>query len=332
MRTKTVFWAALPLLALAVVSSSKAVMAKPIFAENEGKPCKYCHVPGTSKRAYRGLFYKQNNFSFAGFDDAAEAKKAGVEIGPEPEPKPKSWTPPAAPAVPVAPVPPPVVYKPVYPGPGEVVFGDTAEGVVKDGKPVGKGWTSLFDGKSLKGWVGEKGYWSVVDGAIVGDKKGETPHHHYLFSDKDYGDFELHIDVKMTGYNSGVCARINPKSFDDVPGYQVDMGDGYWGVLWDEHHRQKKIFDFPKADADKIVRAGDWNHYYVRMVGDKITIFLNGVKTADGVDPDGFKSGPLGFQLCHGANTVAAFKNIYVKPIGPVLKSTAPKPAANPVP
>lgn len=224
-------------------------------------------------------------------------------------------------------------------------WGDNEDGMTVNGKPVTKGWTSLFDGKSLKGWIYEKGYWQVKDGAIVGDKGGSTPHHHYMFSAKDYGDFELHIDVKMVGYNSGVCARIHPVSFDDVPGYQIDMGKGFWGCLWDEHHRQTKIFDFPEAEADKILHKEDWNHYYVRMKGTHIVLFLNGVKTAEGDDPGGFASGPLGFQLCHGDNTVASFKNIYVKtkytvkgPNGTEvsdatpLPSTAPKPADPPVP
>jgi len=156
----------------------------------------------------------------------------------------------------------------------------------------------------------------------------------------------MHIDVKMVGYNSGVCCRIHPVTFDDVPGYQVDMGDGYWGCLWDEHHRQKKIFDYPKEEADKILHKDDWNHYYFRMAGHHVTIFLNGVKTAEGDDPGGFDSGPLGFQLCHGDNTVASFKNIYIKtrftipgPDGkPMevksepLKGTAPRPADPPIP
>lgn len=215
---------------------------------------------------------------------------------------------------------------------GVVQWGEGQEGLVRGGKPVGKGWKSLFDGKTLKGWVAEKGYWKVVEGAIVGDKGGSTPHHHYLFSDKDYSDFEMHIDMKMIGYNSGVCCRIHPKSFDDVPGYQVDMGDGYWGCLWDEHHRQKKIFDFPQAEADKILHKEDWNHYYFKCVGSHITIYLNGVKTADGDDPGGFPSGPLGFQLCHGDNTVASFRNIYVKALKPATKGTSPVAVEKPEP
>lgn len=79
-----------------VVAASGATHALPAFTQKEGKPCAYCHVnqAGSGPRNYRGLFYKQNKLSFAGFDDAAEAKKAGVEIGPNPTPPPKSYSPP----------------------------------------------------------------------------------------------------------------------------------------------------------------------------------------------------------------------------------------------
>lgn len=70
--------------------------AKPPFAMKEGKNCNYCHAPAPPKLGYRGLYYKTHNLTFAEFDDAAEAKKAGAEIGPDPEPKPKSWTAPKA--------------------------------------------------------------------------------------------------------------------------------------------------------------------------------------------------------------------------------------------
>ena len=214
--------------------------------------------------------------------------------------------------------------KPATGGNTPIQVGDGPNGMIRNGKPVTRGWKSLFDGKTLKGWLGENGYWEVKDGAIVGTSPPGTPHHHYMFSAKDYSDFELHIDIKLVGYNSGVCIRIHPKTYDDVPGYQVDMGDGYWGCLWDEHHRQAKIFDYPKEKADQILHKDEWNHYYVRAVGHRITIFLNGVKTVEGDDPEGYDSGPLGFQLCHGGNEVASFKNIYIKLLKPATAGTAP--------
>lgn len=321
MKTKIIL-AALPLTTLLATSAQ----AKPPFAAKEGIKCTYCHSGQQPKRNYRGDYYKLHNLTFEGFDDAAEAKKAGVEIAPLAELVPKSLTPPKKVE------PPKPKYNPVYPAPGTVVFGEGPDGIVKDGKPVAKGWKSLFNGKDLTGWNLEKGYWEVKDGAIVGDKKGSTPKHHYLFSDMDYSDFELHIDVKMDGYNSGVCTRIKPTSFDDAPGYQVDMGEGYWGCIWDERRRSKKIFDFPKADADQIVKQKDWNHYYIRHVGTHSTIYLNGVKTADGDDAEAFLSGPIGFQLCHGGNTIASFKNIYIKTLAKPTKGTAPKSDMNPKP
>ncbi|MGC4046996.1 MAG: hypothetical protein QM758_24640 [Armatimonas sp.] len=68
--------------------------AFPPFKDKEKVPgCTYCHnKPNGGPRNYRGLYYKANNLSFAKFDDAAEAKKAGVEVGPYPETKPTSWT------------------------------------------------------------------------------------------------------------------------------------------------------------------------------------------------------------------------------------------------
>ena len=91
-----------PTAALLIAGAARPALALPAFVAKEGKPCGYCHINerGGGPRNYRGVFYKNNNLTFAKFDDAAEAKKAGVEIGPDPDPKtpPKSWTAPDKPA------------------------------------------------------------------------------------------------------------------------------------------------------------------------------------------------------------------------------------------
>ena len=102
-------------IAVAGVALARPAHAFPSFTKKEGVPCAYCHInpAGGGKRNYRGLYYKAHNKSFAGFDDVAEAKKAGVEVGPEADKKPASLTPPApadatSPATPaVAPGTPP---------------------------------------------------------------------------------------------------------------------------------------------------------------------------------------------------------------------------------
>jgi hypothetical protein len=181
------------------------------------------------------------------------------------------------------------------------------------GRPATPGWTPLLDGGSLAGFKYQPDFWRVEAGVLIGSTPG-GPEHHYIYTEKaDYSDFELHADVKLVGNNSGVCIRTAPTSFDDVPGYQVDMGEGYWGSLWDERGRGM-LAKYPKQEVDQILHRDDWNHYYIRAVGPHIQAWLNGVKTIDLVDGPGRSSGPIGFQLCHGDKpTQASFKNVYVR-------------------
>ena len=182
------------------------------------------------------------------------------------------------------------------------------------GKPAGKGWARLIPA-NLDGWKYEAEYWKVESGVFHGVTPG-TKEHHYAYTVKEYADFELHADVKLVGNNSGVCIRLAPTNFDNAPGYQVDMGEGYWGALWDERGRGM-VSPYPTADAAQLVKQNDWNHYYIRAQGHHIQAWLNGVKTIDIVDEPGRLTGAIGFQLCHGEKkmTDASFKNVYLRPL-----------------
>lgn len=198
------------------------------------------------------------------------------------------------------------------------------------GKPDGKGWVRLIPA-DLAGWKYEPEYWKFESGTFHGVTPG-TKEHHYAFTTKEYGDFELHADVKLVGNNSGVCIRLAPTSFDNVPGYQVDMGEGYWGALWDERGRGM-VAPYPKEDAAKLVKQNDWNHYYIRAQGHHIQAWLNGVKTIDVNDEKGRLTGAIGFQLCHGEKrlTDVSFRNVYLRampsaslPANPQISSPSP--------
>jgi hypothetical protein len=206
--------------------------------------------------------------------------------------------------------------KPAAPAEKPAVDPNPPEGAKLDanGKPVGEGWIALFNGKDLTGFKFQPEYWKVEDGVIHGFTPGNKEHH-YMYTEKsDYDDFELHGDVKLIGYNSGICIRIAPTNFDNVPGYQVDMGDGYWGCLWDE--RGTGMVAGPKKEvANQILHKDDWNHYYVIAQGHHIQIWFNGAKTVDTVHEKGKLTGPIGFQLCHAGKTDCSFKNLYVRPL-----------------
>ena len=182
-------------------------------------------------------------------------------------------------------------------------------------KPAGKGWINLLS--SADDWNFENTYWQLNNNVLHGSI-GKEKEHHYSYTKKSYGDFELNVMIKMVGdadANSGVCIRINPTSWDDAPGYQVDMGKGYWGSLWEER-RAGMVQKFPDTLVSKIVKQNDWNHYYIIAKGHHIQAWLNGVKTIDIVHDAGFSTGDIGFQLCHMHNpTVVDIKSLYIREI-----------------
>lgn len=186
-------------------------------------------------------------------------------------------------------------------------------GKMKDGKPKGKGWINLL--LSPGEWNFENTYWRFTDSSFHGEM-GKEKEHHYSYTKKSYKDFELNVLIRMVGdsnANSGVCVRINPTNFDNAPGYQVDMGKGYWGSLWEER-RSNMVQKYPDAMVKRLVQQNNWNHYYIIARGHHIQAWLNGVKTIDIIHDAGFLEGSVGFQLCHyHSQTAVDVRSLYIR-------------------
>jgi len=187
------------------------------------------------------------------------------------------------------------------------------EGKMQHNKPKGKGWIDLL--YSPAEWNFENNYWQFADSSFHGEMGRETEHH-YSYTKKTYKDFELNVMIRMVGdsnANSGVCIRINPTNFDNAPGYQVDMGKGYWGSLWEER-RASMVQKYPEAMVKKLVHQNGWNHYYIIAKGHHIQAWLNGVKTIDIIHDAGFLEGNIGFQLCHyHSQTAVDVKSLFIR-------------------
>jgi hypothetical protein len=186
-------------------------------------------------------------------------------------------------------------------------------GKLQHNKPQGKGWVNLL--KNPAEWNYETAFWQFTDSSFHG-AMGRENEHHYSYTKKSYKDFELNVMIRMVGdsnANSGACVRINPTSFDNAPGYQVDMGKGYWGSLWEER-RGEMVQKYPDALVKNLVHQNDWNHYYIIARGHQIQAWLNGVKTIDIIHNSGFLEGNIGFQLCHyHSQTAVDVKTLYIR-------------------
>jgi hypothetical protein len=184
-----------------------------------------------------------------------------------------------------------------------------------------EGFTSLFDGASLDGWEGSTDVFRVVDGAIVGGTlEHGLPHNEFLCSRQEYGDFDLRLKFKVRGKgaNAGVqfrSARI--PNHHEVRGYQADLGDGYWGSLYDESRRRKILVKADPAVVAASLHRDEWNDYRIRCQGPRIRIWLNGEQTVDYIEPDADipRAGIIGLQIHGGGPSDASYKDIEIKPL-----------------
>jgi hypothetical protein len=210
------------------------------------------------------------------------------------------------------------------------------------------GFTSLFNGKDLSGWRGRQqdyspyeeaklskealaekqaawnadrdAHWTVdtTRGEIVSDGKGV-----FLATGKDYSDFELYVDWLMVNHNgdSGVYLRGFPQVqvWDpDNPREVKNGADKGSGALWNNNPENPGKWPLVKADH----AVGEWNTFHIRMVGSRVSVWLNDKLTVDNQVFDNYfdraqpvlPRGPIELQT-HGSEI--RFRNIYVREIPP---------------
>ena len=110
----------------------------------------------------------------------------------------------------------------------------------------------FFNGRDLTGWTGDPKLWSVENGEIVGRSPG-LKHNTFLVSDLSAENFRLSFEVKLVDNegNSGVQFRSEPlDGFEEVRGYQADIGPGWWGKLYEENGRAL-LWDKPGERTSK---------------------------------------------------------------------------------
>ena len=165
-----------------------------------------------------------------------------------------------------------------------------------------EGFTNLFTGRDLDGWKNadkQAAFWKVENGVIhYGGKGGAN-----LATAKNYKDFEFYVDWKIAkGGDSGIYLRGRP---------QVQIWDNKEGSggLW--NNKAGTPGKVPLVVADN--KVGEWNTFYIKMVGTKVTIKLNDKLVVDNADMLEGKvpaEGPIELQI-HG--DPLWFRNVFVR-------------------
>jgi hypothetical protein len=150
------------------------------------------------------------------------------------------------------------------------------------------GWTLLFDGKTLDGWMRSDGKPSargVDHGSINPHRCGA----YMMVYDKEFTNFELKLDYKVSPLcNSGIFVRtspLKPREGKDVGfnGIEIAIDDG----IKEGFHATGAIYDLSPVLIDATKPTGQWNHIDITCDKSQITVVLNG-KQVNSVDLDQF--------------------------------------------
>lgn len=208
-----------------------------------------------------------------------------------------------------------------------------------------KGFTTLFNGKDLEGWFGHgtkdprtlwamspdelaahhektmedvRQHWSVEKGELVNDGHGL-----YLTTKKDYGDFELLLEYKTVPLaDSGIYLRGVPQVqiWDPTEEKKFNLGaDKGSGGLWNNPAGSPGKDPLKRMDRP----FGEWNAFRIKMIGEKVTVDLNGERVVEDAvmanffgKKEGlpmFAKGPIQLQT-HGGEI--RWRNVFIREIG----------------
>ncbi|MGW3032484.1 ThuA domain-containing protein [Streptomyces sp. NPDC001178] len=183
------------------------------------------------------------------------------------------------------------------------------------------GYRPLFDGTaaSLNAWkqAGPGSFTRADDGTLTSSGGMGL----LWYATSGFSSYSLKLDWKMAGAdgddNSGVFVGFPPS---DDPWSAVDNG---YEIQIDATDVPEKttgsVYGFRSADLKKRDRAlnppGEWNTYEIRVEGERLRVWLNGVKINDFTNTDPARSlvdGHLGIQN-HGAEDQVSFRDIRIK-------------------
>lgn len=152
-----------------------------------------------------------------------------------------------------------------------------ANGAHKYGPPV-----ELFDGKSLTGWSlqypARPSGWTVVDGIAE-----NVPSANNLISHQKFQNFKIQVEYKLGAKsNSGIYLRGR---------YELQVLDDAGSPV--NKHGHMAIYSRVPPNTNASKPAGEWQSMEAVVVGNRVTVSLNGVKVHDNVALEGITGGAL---------------------------------------
>ncbi|MFT7678722.1 MAG: putative heme-binding domain-containing protein, partial [Planctomycetota bacterium] len=188
-----------------------------------------------------------------------------------------------------------------------------ADGAVTPGDAAGAAWIDLLSDQNRANWGGTLAGWRLLGKVLEGTAE-DLPFSTYMVYQQPFADFEVEFDVFAQDANSGLQYRslVDPNK-PDLVGYQADIGKAWWGSLFATDGRGAIAQPERILLKDGVYWKG-WNHYHLRIQGDRHIIELNGNPMVDARD-DVFTEGLFALQLHQKMKMQVWFTNLRVRPL-----------------
>lgn len=173
---------------------------------------------------------------------------------------------------------------------------------------------SLFNGKDLTGWkIYGTEKWYVEDGNLICES-GPDKEYGYLATEKFYKDFDITVEfLQESNGNSGLFFRSTIEG-TRISGWQCEVAPpGHdTGGIYESYGRGwlKQIDD----DKENVLKPGEWNTLRLRVEGDKVQSWLNGVPRVDFNDEKiGQANGSIALQIHSGGGIKVRWRNLIIE-------------------
>lgn len=144
-------------------------------------------------------------------------------------------------------------------------------------RPEGAGWIDLLDEAHAAGWANvtdDKDIFELENGMLHIYGRSLLPLRYVGYRPETFGDFDLHVEFKMTRHaNSGVFLRANPS--DPVNrGIEIQVQDDYGKRP--NKNRCGAVYDVVTPMFNMARPAGEWNSYDISLRGPELEVVMNG--------------------------------------------------------
>lgn len=185
---------------------------------------------------------------------------------------------------------------------------------------IPKDFTPLFNGKDFTGWniKPDLGAWYIEEGKII--CKGDPAQPYIILTNKEYENFELYVDFKMSiGCNGGIMfhqIKMDEEKWarGSYVGMEIQVSDDAGKDI--DIHSCGSVYNALAPLSNPVKPNGLWNRYYIIMDWPILKIWLNGQLVQDAnlekeeVTKYKLQTGFIGLQ---NHRTYVEYKNLYIK-------------------